>query len=294
MTLGEIKQFCSIYDVPLPVSFKELPRTTSGNTSYVINTDDKKYVLRLLIRQGIDSVKDEHNIQRLLNNSGITTPIYIRSLKGNLAEQIGDNVAVISELIPGARQTEDTIELAYNMSATLAVIHNILSTTQVSFNEQQWFHPRNVSSQLQTYNGPDKSFITETMDRYKVILRANLPLALTHGDFHTNNIFSLNDEVTAVFDFESAEYTVRILDIARLYLTYIKVTNLEPQEVCKSLIEGYDSAAERHLTKDELAELPKAFVYVALVSSVSIYNHGNDFSSSKYLAIAKDIIKSLE
>lgn len=100
--------------------------------------------------------------------------------------------------------------------------------------------------------------------------------------------------MTAVFDFESAEYTVRILDIARLYLTYIKVTDLEPAEVIRAIISGYDSTAEISLTEFEHSKLNNAFIYVALVSSVSIYNHGNLISSSKYLDIAKDLIQSQE
>ena len=294
MTLDQIKQFCSAYDLPPPVSFAELPKTTSGNTSYLINTVEKQYVLRLLIRQGIRSVNDEHTIQKSLNNSGITTPIYLISLNGNLAEKIDNNAAVISELIPGTRQPEDTIELAYDMAATLANIHSILSTTQISFNEQQWFNPINTTCQLKKYTGPNKSFILEMTEKYESILHTNLPLAVTHGDLHTNNIFSSNDKVTAVFDFESAEYTVRILDIARLYLTYIKVTDLEPRKVLNSIIKGYNSAAEKPLVEAELVELPKSFIYVALVSSVSIYNHGNDFSSDKYLTIAKNLIQSIE
>lgn len=294
MTLDQIKQYCSAYDLALPISYGELPKTTSGNTSYLINTIEKQYVLRLLIRQGLQSVQDEQVIQRLLNKSGIATPVYILSKNNNLAEPIGDNMAAISELIPGARQSEDTIKLAYNMAATLASIHSTLSTAHISFNEQQWFNFSNATVQLKKYTGPSKSFIVEMTEKYKSILTTNLPLAVIHGDFHTNNIFSLNDEVTAVFDFESAEYTVRILDIARLYLTYIKVTDLESQKVLDSIIKGYNSTAGRALTEAELTELPTAFIYVALVSSVSIHNHGNDFSSAKYLAIAKNIIQSIE
>ena len=294
MTLEQIREYASLYNLPQPLSYKELPRATSGNTSYIIDTPDKQYVIRTLIRQSIDSANDEHTIQVLLENAGITTPLYIKSVNGNMAETINDTSIVVSELVPGSRQQHDTIELAKDMGATLAKIHDTLLTTHISFNGQQWFNPRNTELQLEKYVGPDKHFISEMTAKYSKILDENLPLAVTHGDFHTNNIFSANDKVTAVFDFESAEYTVRILDIARLYLTYIKVTDLEPEEVIQAIIAGYNSAAEFGLTELEESKLEDAFIYVALVSSVSIYNHGNLISSSKYLNIAKDYILSQE
>lgn len=291
MTNDQIKEYALLYDISQPFSFEKLPKTTSGNISYIIDTPNKQYVLRVLVRQGIESANNEHVIQALLDNAGVKAPLYIQSIRGNIVETINNTSIVISELISGSRQPEDTIELAKSMGSMLAKIHNILSTTHILFTEQQWFNPRNTKTQLERYTGPEKKFITEKTKKYSNILNNNLPLAVTHGDFHTNNIFSANDQPTAVFDFESAEYTVRILDIARLYLTYIKVTDLQPKNVLHAIISGYNSAAETSLTKSELSELENAFVYVALVSSVSIYNHGNTFSSAKYLTIAKELIQ---
>lgn len=292
--LDQFRNFFQLYDLSVPVAYKELPKTTSGNTTYVVDTTRKQYVVRLLVRQGITSVKDELVIQGLLNNAGIITPLYKKSSNGNIAEPLGDALAVISDLILGARQSVDSLELAYDMAATLAKIHDTLSAIHVAFNEQQWFNPKNVGSQLEKYTGPDKLYVIKMTQRYEKILYSNLPTTVTHGDFHTKNIFSSKNRVTAVFDFESAENTVRILDIARLYLTYIKVTDLQPRKVVSTLISGYNSSAESGLSDKELTELSRAFIYVALVTSVSIYNHGNKFSSEKYLTIAKHLIQSFE
>lgn len=292
MTFDQIKEYILLYDTAQPLSYEELPETTSGNTSYIVGMLDKQYVLRTLVRQKPESVADEYAIQKRLENAGITTPIYIQSLNGSIVETINGTSVVVSELIPGSRQPVDTIKLAQNMGVTLAKMHDNLATIHISFNEQQWFNPRNTKSQLQMYTGPEKEYIAEMTAKYSNVLHNNLPLALTHGDFHTKNVFSTNDRVTVVFDFESAEFTVRILDIARLYLTYIKVTELQPDNVIDAILTGYNSVAKTTLTEVELSELKNAFVYVALVSSVSIYNHGNTFSSEKYLTIAKDLIRS--
>ncbi len=157
MTNDQIKEYALLYDISQPLSFEELPKTTSGNISYIIDTPNKQYVLRVLVRQGIESANNEHVIQALLDNAGVKAPLYIQSIRGNIVETINNTSIVISEFIPGSRQPEDTIELAKSMGSMLAKIHNILSTTHILFTEQQWFNPRNTKTQLERYTGPEKS-----------------------------------------------------------------------------------------------------------------------------------------
>lgn len=290
MNLDYINSILVHYSIPQAISFEELPKTTSGNTSFKVVTPSGDFVLRQLVRQSTVGAAEELNIQTKLNTHGIRTPFYLKTKSGEVVAKVEDGNFVLSELIHGSRQPEDTIDLARDMGATLAIIHSTLTDIQITFNRQQWFNFDNAMYQLKEYNGPDKEFISAQTEIYSSILDKNLPHALTHGDFHTNNIFSADDKVTAVFDFESAEHTVRILDIARLYLTYVKVTGLNPDTILQAITEGYNSKANTHLQEKEYSEMKNAFIYVALVSSVSIANHGNSFSSAKYIEIAKNLI----
>ncbi len=292
MDLKTINQVLENYSVGEGTSYEKLPITTSGNISYMIVTQNGEYVLRTLVRQTRESASSEYEIQKRLNTQGIITPLYIQNNEGSVVTQVGNSCFALSTRILGSKQANDTIDLAKDMGRTLATIHNTLGDTKIPLNPQQWFNPRNISSQLESYTGPDKDFINQQTNIYSVILEKGLPKALTHGDFHTNNIFSRNDSVTAVFDFESAEYTVRILDLARLYLTYIKVTELDGDEVLNAIREGYNSAAQLKLTDVEIYEFQNACIFVALVSLVSIHNHGNSSSSQKYLEIVKNLIKN--
>lgn len=290
MNLEKINRVLAYYAVSPAASFYELAKTTSGNMSYIVSTASGEYVVRTLVRQSPDGAVQESRIQHILNQNGISTPLFMQTTSGDIVCESDDAHFVLSKRIAGSRQSNDTLKLAGSMGSVLALMHNLLAEVRISFNRQQWFNPLNVQYQLQRYSGPDKAFIERQTARYSAILTKNLPHALIHGDFHTNNIFSAHDTVTAVFDFESAEYTVRILDIARLYLTYIKVTRLDPTQVVNTIIEGYNKKADTPLQNSEHAELANAFIYVALVTSVSIYNHGNSASSEKYLNIAKLLI----
>jgi Ser/Thr protein kinase RdoA (MazF antagonist) len=292
MNLETINQVLENYLVGHAISYQELPITTSGNISYSVVTQDGEYVLRTLLRQTAESAISEYEVQKRLNAHDITTPLYIPNSKGEVVTKAGEFNFALSTRVPGLKQNDDTVDLARDMGRTLARIHDALDNDELTFNSQQWFNPRNISAQLESYTGPDKDFISQQTTTYSTILEKGLPKALTHGDFHTNNIFSQNDHVTAVFDFESAEYTVRILDLARLYLTYIKVTGLDGDEVLTAIHNGYNSAAQLKLTDAELGEFKNACIFVALVSLVSIYNHGNIGSSQKYLEIVKNLIKN--
>lgn len=292
MTLEQINIFIVNYNIGNAIFFKQLPKTTSGNDSFVVTTDDDlQYVLRTLIRQTAAGAESERQIQTALRSVNIACPLYIIANSGGVSTTINNTSVVVSRLVEGSRQPQDTIELAGNMGSTLALIHNSLQNVRILPNEQQWFNSTNAKHQLNSYAGPEKDYIHRKTAEYSSILNKDLPQALTHGDFHTNNVFSANNAVTAVFDFESAEHTVRILDIARLYLTYRKVTELDPSIILDVIIGNYSDSSILPLTVQEIAELNNAFIYVALVSSVSIYNHGNIYSSQKYLEIAKSLME---
>lgn len=272
------------------VSWKLLPPTTSGNDTYSVDLGDRGvYVLKTLVRQSRESAEAEYKIQQLLSEAGIVTPRYLPSIDNAITVEYSSVQYVLSPSIDGFRQDVDTLQLAKDMGCVLAKMHYAVKGIALLPNEQQWFNPRNVISQLKVYNGPDKEYIADKSTKLFSLFEKGLPVSFTHGDLHTKNIFSENDKVTAVFDFESAEYSLRIFDLARTYLTYRKVTDLKPGDILNSLLAGYDSATCMRLAVDEVDCLNDAFIYVALLTAVSIYNHGNAPSSSAYLCIARQI-----
>lgn len=293
MNLEQLTHFASAFGIHYLGGFHQLPKTTSGNDSYVLVTvNNDRYVLRTLSRQSIIGATEERSLQLKLREAGVVCPVYMITSGGDIVVTIHDISAVMSQYIPGARQDVDTLQLAGAMASMLATIHTALTGIELTPNRQQWFNLENVDQELSVYTGPDLEFIRKNIHNYARIFEMDLPKALTHGDFHTHNVFSEQDTVTAVFDFESAEYTIRILDLARLYLTYIKVTDLNPYDVLRVIVEHYSQSHPTGLTAEEISELPHALIYVALVSSVSIHNHGNEFSSKKYFDIAKRLIRT--
>jgi Ser/Thr protein kinase RdoA (MazF antagonist) len=267
-------------------SFVSLPKTTSGNDAFVVTlSNGDEYVVKKLARQSEESAINECDIQRILEQNGILTPHYILSQQNSVVVNIANSQYAVSKKLTGSRQVTDTLELACDMGRVLAKMHNIVNGVEITANEQQWFRPDNALRQLDIYDGPEKQYIYKTTSKLFALFDTNLPITFTHGDLHTKNIFSADDKVTVVFDFESADYSLRILDIARTYLTYRKSTDLNSDEILKNILAGYGNAASSTLSMDEKKNLNNAFMYVALITLVSIYNHGNYDSSAKYLEI---------
>lgn len=274
------------YGIGQMASFVPLPKTTSGNDAYaIILSSGDEYVVKKLARQSKESAINEYEIQRLLERNEIQTPRYILSLQNTVVVDVESSQYVLSKKLVGSKQAMDTLALARDMGRVLAKMHSVVVGVEITPNEQQWFRRSNVLQQLDMYDGPEKQYIHKTTSKLFALLDAGLPVTFTHGDLHTNNIFSANDKVTVIFDFESADYSLRIFDIARTYLTYRKVTELNPDEILENILTGYEAATSVPLNTGEKKNLNDAFMYVALISLVSIYNHGNHGSSAKYLEI---------
>lgn len=72
------------------------------------------------------------------------------------------------------------------------------------------------------------------------LFESNLPKALIHGDLMLDNVFADGESVTAVFDFETVEYSYRILDVARSCLSLAYAGSLDDEEILRALWCGYD------------------------------------------------------
>jgi Ser/Thr protein kinase RdoA (MazF antagonist) len=270
------------------ITHTQLPKTTSGNDAYVITTKTGQYVLRTLARQEAVDVVQEHRLQVALQKAGIATPLYIKTASKTLTASKDGITCTLSRYIIGSRPESITFALVNDMGATLGRIQNAIAGTEIAPNKMQWFNPINVEEQFSSYEGPQKQEIAQLIKSSSNILGRPLPRTLIHGDLHIHNIFAHNEKVSVVFDLETVAYGLRILDIARTYLTLVKGSTLEPLSIMQVLIEGYNHTASIPLSNDERAALADAIVYVASTTALYIYNNGNITSSMLYVKLANE------
>lgn len=229
----------------------------------VTDSQGQRFFLKILKTQLPEFVATEVQMQQRLLSAGLRTPEYLEIKPGSYVGDHGNARFILSKYIPGESPKDVTPELIGSFGATLAKIHDALKGVNILANNMQWLDPGRVEDDLASYDGEEQPELLKLVEAGKVIFERNLPRAVIHGDLWMSNVFAENDTITTVFDLETAEYTVRLVDLARTFTSMRFNSDLTQSEIIKMLIKGYNSAAEIPLTPEEQASFNLAIVFVA-------------------------------
>lgn len=260
-----------------------------ANSSYLLTTDaGEHYVLRQLRIQSPDNARAEARIQQLVRDAGVTTPQYVRLRNGDVVGSLGDIHFTISPYIYGSQPSDLNLKLAASFGATLARIHNGLAGQQelVPAGSAQWLLAQNVEREIAACPEQLADVLRQVFATVRHLPAKDLPRAVIHGDLMPDNTFAQDDSITAVFDFETAEYTVRLLDVARTYISFAYAGELDPEALRSAILLGYDDAARQKLTAAETDDFPVAVTYVAIAAAAWLRNNGGEAYVRPYLAVA--------
>ncbi len=259
-----------------------------ANKSYVLTTeDDKKYVARVLRTQMDESARAEALIQHALFDAGIHSPMYLPFKDGDVVAHIDDQRITISPFIEGQTPKKQSLKLTRNLGVMLARIHNALAhlpPETVTDNRGQALRATNIADEIARIPaGTLATMFAERFEKLKTLPTRDLPRTIIHGDLFGNNVFEEEDEITAVFDFETAEYTIRILDLGRPHLENLEKKTLLPHESIAALFEGYDSVAQIPLSEEEKAAFDDVMKYFAIANAAWLANNLSEESARRTL-----------
>jgi len=227
-----------------------------------------EYVMRILKLQLPETVEREVEMQHRLAEVGIGTPHYLTFDNGKHVGEHEGTSFTLSERIAGETPKAASLELIGSFGSTLAQFHDALEGTEVPFSKMQWFQPKNVHEDLEKYDGQLKPEITTLLTSSEQLFQTDLPQTLIHGDLWLGNVFADGDEVTAVFDMETAEHNYRIIDLARTYLSMRLESEYSKDEIIEKLFAGYDKVAREPLTQEEKDSFGLAISYAAGVCAL--------------------------
>lgn len=276
-----IEKLNAIFGEYLPETLVSAIRSTEAFANEVYEVTDsggQRYFIKILNAQLSEAIEIEAEMQQRLLAHGVTTPEYLEVQHG---KHVGDHDGVrftLSRYIPGESPKSVTPELIQSLGATLAKLHEALMGTEVPPSIMQWLNLERVERDLAGYDGPMKVALQQLVEGGKVIFERGLPTTVIHGDLWLSNVFADNDKITAVFDLETAEETVRIIDLARTYTSLRFNSDYSAEEVTKQLFEGYDSVAVRPLTADERESFNLAIQYVAGACATWHAVHGTRYA----------------
>lgn len=229
----------------------------------VTDSDGQRFFLKILKTQLPEVVATEVQMQQRLLANGLSTPEYLEIKPGEYVGNYGDTRFILSRFIPGESPTNVTPELIESFGVTLAKVHDALQGIEIPPSNMQWLNPERVQDDLNDYNGDVKPELIKLVNMGKVIFDRNLPMAVTHGDLWMSNVFAENNTITTVFDLETAEYTVRLVDLARTYTSMRFNSDLSSAQIIEMLTKGYDSVAKSPLTPEERDSFNLAIAFVA-------------------------------
>jgi len=284
----------TLFHAYAPSNVVEAIRSTETFTNEVYDittTDGQRYFLKILKNQLPEAIATEATMQQHLRASGIGTPQYLAFTPDNYIGAVEGTRFILSEYIAGESPKVVTPNLIRSFGSTLARLHDSLQDVEIAANTMQWLNPERVQHDLEGFNGSAKASIQKLVDTGKVIFDLNLPQAVIHGDLWLSNVFAKDDEITTVFDLETAERTVRIIDLARTYTSLKFNSEYLLHDIATYLLDGYDTVAVRPLTRLERAKFATAIAYVCGGCATWHAIHGTRYMEP-YVALGEEALST--
>lgn len=258
----------------------------------ITDSENQQYVMRVLKAQPAEIVNTEAQMQMRLAAAGIGTPAYLKTRKDSYIGAHGEARCTLSKRIPGSAPASASLLLIKDFAAVTGRLHTALDGIIPGFSTVQWLSQCNMQEAFSGYDGPLKSDIKELLDTSNRLFDLGLPEAVIHADLWLGNVHAHDDAITAVFDLETAERTVRILDLARTFLSMRLETDFSARDIRDALFAGYNSTANSPLNDRETLHFNLAIVYVAGICALWHAAHKTPYAES-YAGFGQEALREL-
>jgi Ser/Thr protein kinase RdoA (MazF antagonist) len=291
-TAPDLARLTELFHTYSPESIVKAVRNTEAfaNEVYdVTDAKDQRYFLKILKQQSSRAIATEAQMQQHLLQAGIKTPEYIEITPGSYVGEQNGTRCILSRYIPGASPKSVTPGLIESLGATLAKLHDALDGIIVSPNAMQWLNSARVAHDLSGYDGPVRKDLDTLFSASRPLFERRLPLAVIHGDLWMSNVFAKNDKITTVFDLETAEYTVRLIDLARTFTSMRFNSDYPAKTITDALTKGYNAAAKTPLSPAEQDSFDMAIGHVAAACATWHAVHGTRYRDP-YIRFGKEAL----
>lgn len=213
-----IKRMIKMYDVGDVISFSPL-KSGTVQTNFLIVTTTGKYVLRYYENRTTKQVHFEKNlIDVLIKNRFPTAPIIAHRGEGIPTYQ--GKPYLLFKFIEGSHiinmnpsQKANIIKLIARLGKLTKSMKLDYSSERFSYNKKDLLiHLEKIVRDLDNSNS-NKKFKWWLKEMNRLDLPSHLPMGICHTDYHYTNILFDNNDITALIDFDDANYTYLYFDI---------------------------------------------------------------------------------
>jgi Ser/Thr protein kinase RdoA (MazF antagonist) len=249
-----------------------------ANESYFVElANGDSIVVRILKLTTPERARQEVTIQQALISAGMTTPVSQTLKDGDIVGEVNGLPFTISHMIEGQHPLVVNDDLVAEFGRVLARFHN--AAQQLEIAGSSWLTEPTISREIAAVDDPTmRSRLRQMRDNALYLYDAGLPVTNIHGDLWVSNVFAENGRITAVFDLETTEKALRVMDLGRTAIDLSLAMRTTPvRDILEMLRDGYEEVDT--LKVKERDALPDAFRLAVVACSAWHYNNGfQDYS----------------
>jgi Ser/Thr protein kinase RdoA (MazF antagonist) len=268
----DLREACRQYSGSPVVATSHLEHGHANESHRVELADGDRIVVRILKMTTPERARQEVSIQHALVIAGMTTPVSQTMKNGDVVGEIDGHAFTISH-DRGQHPQVVNDDLVVEFRRVLARFHN--ATQQLDIAGSSWLSEPTISEEIAAVDDPTVRLRLQQMrDDVLHLYDAGLAVANIHGDICASNVFAATGRITAVFDLETTEKTLRVLDIGRTAIDLaweLKATSVP--DILEMLRDGYEEVDA--LTDKERDALPDAGRLAAVACSAWNHNNGS-------------------
>jgi Ser/Thr protein kinase RdoA (MazF antagonist) len=268
----DLREACRQYTDSAVVTTSHLEHGFANESHRVELANGDSIVVRILKLTTPQRARQEVSIQRALVSAGMTTPMSQTMKNGDVVGEIDGQSFTISQMIQGQHPEVVNDDLVTEFGRVLARFHN--ATQQLDITGSSWLSEPTISQEIAAVDDPTMRSRLQQMRHDVLHLQdADLPVANIHGDIWASNVFAEDGHITAVFDLETTEKTLRVMDIGRTAIEpALELETTSVRDLLEMLRNGYEEVDA--LTDKERDALPDAFRLATAACSAWHYNNG--------------------
>ena len=207
-----------------------IPLTTGAvQTNYRLQTTTGEFVFRYYENRAKKAIFFEIDLIRRLRANKYSCPAAYMNKRGKYVGTYQNKPYVIFEYVEGGHLEQLDKQQSSELVQKVAELHSITKNYRPANTNQRWNYGRKLCRALATAEAKriNSENAREKLRWFKKELRTiklpkSLPKGVCHGDFHFTNVLFSNGKFKALLDFDDANYTYLIYDLAALISPFVR------------------------------------------------------------------------
>lgn len=249
----------------------------NANCNLKIGTfEGPEYFIKIVLEHPEENVYKQVAFERFVTAQGLKVPEYLVGDEGKVAHTVSSGKLLLIQKMAEGAHPSITGPVCFEIGKQLGKLHSLNPSNLPE--KEHWMTVASSERLLAEISEfKDQELIAKLSDRFthlrSYVHSDSLQRVIIHGDTHRENVFFLDDKLSAWFDWEEVGIASAIIDLglSSLYLSFEGSVFLKQNFF--NLLAGYET--ERRLQPIEKAHLVDAMEYATLTACCwRIAQHG--------------------